>query len=194
MQEYVELAVGDLEPHPLNPRRGDVEAIQESIEVNGFFGAVIAQTPRGRKKRHRIIAGEHRWRAAKEQGMTDVPVLALDVDDATAIRMMVADNRTSDQAGYALRELADVLSNMESLVGTGYSVPQLADLQNQRARPDLDDLLKQPGGDDDDDDAWSRRIDVEVPLAEFGLWTAYVANVHGGDGTAAFVAMIKAVT
>lgn len=46
-QEFATLPVDALEPHPDNPRRGDVDAIAESIRHNGFFGAVLVQAPRG---------------------------------------------------------------------------------------------------------------------------------------------------
>jgi ParB-like chromosome segregation protein Spo0J len=62
----------------------------ESIKHNRFCGAVTV-----RKSTSRIIAGKHRWLAARECGIDLVPVIWADVDDAEAARIMPADNRTT---------------------------------------------------------------------------------------------------
>lgn len=75
-QSYALVNVEVLNPHPDNPRQGDVDAIADSIEQNGFFGAIVAQRSTGY-----VPAGNHRLLAAKRQGLTEVPVVWLDVDD-----------------------------------------------------------------------------------------------------------------
>lgn len=113
------VALDELTPHPLNPRQGDVGAIHTSIEANGFYGALVTQKSSGF-----VIAGNHRLAAARAAGAVKLPVLELDVDDATALRILLADNRTNDLATYDGQQLADVLSAMaaedDGLVGTGY--------------------------------------------------------------------------
>ena len=54
-QAYELVAPRALRPHPRNPRRGDVDAIEESIAENGFYGCVVAQRSTGY-----ILAGNHR--------------------------------------------------------------------------------------------------------------------------------------
>ena len=111
-----------LTPHPDNPRRGDVGAIQDSIAAHGFYGAILAQQSSGR-----IIAGEHRWQAAQAEGLSKVPVVLIDCDDAEAVKIMLADNRTSDAATYDGSVLASILSDLDGdLIGTGYSDDDLA--------------------------------------------------------------------
>src|SRR5262245_33957081 len=51
----------DVERHPENKRRGDVERIVESIRVNGWFGEVGIQRSSGY-----LIRGNHRTDAAEE--------------------------------------------------------------------------------------------------------------------------------
>lgn len=113
--------------HPANPREGDVGAIWESIQENGFFGALVVQESSGC-----ILAGNHRWLAAKEAGMDEVPVIYVDVDDERAMRILLADNRTNDVATYDGEQLADLLEHLEStddgLAGTGYDSDALDDL------------------------------------------------------------------
>lgn len=86
--------------HPANANRGDVDSIGESIDANGFYGAVMAQEGTGH-----IIAGEHRLRAALARGATHVPVLWQDVDDDTALAILANDNATARAARWRLQEL-----------------------------------------------------------------------------------------
>ena len=117
-QAYELVAPRALRPHPRNPRRGDVDAIEESIAENGFYGCVVAQRSTGY-----ILAGNHRWKAAKRAKIERVPVVWLDVDDQRALRILLVDNRTNDLADYADSRLAALLSELRAdsgLRGTGY--------------------------------------------------------------------------
>lgn len=127
-QKYRQAKLDELQPHPDNPRQGDVGAIHTSIEQNGFYGAILVQ-----KSTQRILAGHHRYQAAQHAGASTVPVIELDVDDPTALRILLADNRTNDLASYDNAALAAVLSsiaqeNPEALLGTGYDGDDLDDL------------------------------------------------------------------
>ncbi|MEV6154932.1 ParB N-terminal domain-containing protein [Nonomuraea sp. NPDC052129] len=126
-QEYRMVAVGDLEPHPDNPHRGDVGVIVASIKKNGFYGSVVAQ-----KSRMRIVVGEHRWRGATKAGLKHVPTVIIDVDDEAAKRIMLADNRLAEYGEYDDAKLAELLQSLPDLDGTGWRDDDLADL--------LDDL------------------------------------------------------
>jgi DNA modification methylase len=127
--------VGELKLHPRNPRRGDVGLIQESILANGFYGAVVAQKSTGY-----VLAGNHRLKAAIEAGMEKVPVIWVDVDDERAVRILLADNRTSDIAGYDDRQLAELLKELNALpdrlLGTGYDSDALDALLRELGEPD----------------------------------------------------------
>jgi len=114
-------------PHSENPNRGDADAIAESIEANGFFGAILVHEATGR-----ILAGEHRWRAARAAGLTELPALLLDCDDATARRVLLADNQFArlgtwdEDALTAL--LGDLAVTADGLAGTGFTDDDLARL------------------------------------------------------------------
>lgn len=115
--------VDSLKPHPRNARRGNIDVIAESIQVNGFFGVIIAQ-----RSSNRILVGNHRWRAAQKAGMSEVPVMFADVDDERALKILLADNRTSDMAGYdgdALSSLLKDVLSQEDLTGTGWTAADL---------------------------------------------------------------------
>jgi ParB-like chromosome segregation protein Spo0J len=128
LNEATELvALNKLKPHPKNPRQGDVGAIHVSIEANGFWGSVIAQKSTGH-----ILAGNHRFLAAKHANADEIPVTWVDVTDEEALRILLADNRTNDLASYndeALAELLDgLLQETGTLDGTGYDGDDLDEL------------------------------------------------------------------
>jgi hypothetical protein len=119
-QDYEIATLDKLTPHPENPRRGDVSAIADSINAHGFYGAVVAQRSTGH-----VLAGNHRLLAARKEGLTELPVVWVDVDDEMARRILVADNRTSDLGSYDDALLIEILSELSltetSLDGTGYT-------------------------------------------------------------------------
>jgi len=125
-QKFEQVEIGKLKMHPGNPRNGDIDLIGESINVNGFFGAIVAQRSTGR-----ILAGNHRWKAAKAEGKDKVPVAWVDVDDDHALRILLADNRTNDVASYDESQLASLLAELNEscgLEGTGYKPEDLEQL------------------------------------------------------------------
>jgi len=131
--QFERVPIEAVRQHPRNPRKGNVDVIVASIEKNGFYGAIVVQ----RSTRY-ILAGNHRWLAAKKAGLTDVAVCWADVDDKTARRILLADNRTSDVAKYDDPLLASLLQELKTemdLVGSGYT------------ESDVDALLKNVGGD-----------------------------------------------
>jgi ParB-like chromosome segregation protein Spo0J len=121
------VSVGALREHELNPRSGDVGAIFESIEANGFYGGIVVQ-----KSSAKILAGNHRFRAAIEAGAEFVPVHWVDCDDDRALRILLADNRTNDVASYDEPALANLLKQLVSesgtLEGTGFDGDALDNL------------------------------------------------------------------
>lgn len=116
---YEMVPVKALRPHPRNPRRGDVEAIRQSIRANQFYGALLVQ-----RSSKRILVGEHRWRAAQLEGLRKIPVFWADLDEEAALRILLADNRDNDLAGYDEDLLASALQELsetsQGLGGSGY--------------------------------------------------------------------------
>lgn len=145
-----------VKPHPRNPRRGDVDAVQASIDRNGFYGAIVAQ----QSTRH-ILAGNHRYLAAQAAGATEIPVIWIDVDDDHALRILLADNRTSDLADYDDETLTDLLRSIQAetgtLAGTGYT------------GDDLNRLLKttDPLEEDDTEDAEAKLAQADALQAKW---------------------------
>lgn len=120
--------VAGLRPYPGNPRRGNVEAIKESLEKNGQYREIVAN-----RRTSEVLAGNHTFLAAEALGWSKIAVSWVDVDPETAARIVLADNRTNDLAGYDTEALADLLQELPELAGTGYD------------RDDLDALLDELG-------------------------------------------------
>ncbi len=116
--EYVPIT--DVQQHPNNANNGDMDAIKDSIRINGLYQPIIVQRSTGY-----ILAGNHRYMALYEHGEAEVPVIYVDVDDMGATRIMLADNRTArlghDDPGILADLLQTVYNTDAGLAGTGYN-------------------------------------------------------------------------
>ncbi len=121
----------DLNPYPGNPRHGNIAAIKESLERNGQYRPIVA-----RRATDEVLAGNHTLRAAQELSWTSISVTYIDCDAEQAKRIVLADNRTNDLAGYDPQALADLLTELPDLAGTGYDQAALDSL--------LDELEPEP--------------------------------------------------
>lgn len=84
----------EIEPNSAQPRKEfDPEALRELAESIAQHGVIQPITVRKIKEGHyQIIAGERRWRAAREAGLTDVPVHLIDADDRLAMELALVEN------------------------------------------------------------------------------------------------------
>lgn len=114
-----------LREHPDNPNEGDVGAICESIEENGFYGTLLVN-----RRTNHILAGNHRFKAAKAQGATQLPVVFIDVEPSEEIRYLLIDNRAARLSRDNDEQLAEILTKLHmhsdrGLAGTGYTADDL---------------------------------------------------------------------
>ena len=129
------VSIDAVQPHPRNARQGDVGAIVQSIRANGVYRPLIVQRSTGY-----ILAGNHTWRALRETGHDEAPVVYVDADDEQAVRILLADNRSSDLGAYDDVALAELLvelatSTERALAGTGYDAQDLDRLLDDLSRP-----------------------------------------------------------
>ncbi len=125
-----------LRPHPDNPRRGDVAAICESLEVNGQYRPLVVNRPT-----MEVLCGNHTLRAARKLGLPEIAVTFVDASEEQARRILLVDNRTNDLAGYDGQALVDLLTELDSLEGTGFADAAFGEL--------LDELSPEPAADDE---------------------------------------------
>jgi ParB-like chromosome segregation protein Spo0J len=111
MNEKIEVewvAIGTLKPNEWNPNvlsGRKFEHLQKELMRVGFAAPIVVS------KEGTIINGEHRWRAAREQALGQVPVVRLDVDEATAKTLTM--NLNSIHGQFDKTKLAMLVAGLE---------------------------------------------------------------------------------
>jgi ParB family chromosome partitioning protein len=87
------IALDKLDPNPEQPRVeiGNLEDLTASIKEKGVLEPLLVK-PSALGGRWMIIAGERRWRAAREAGLRDVPCIEMDVDDRAVAEIALIEN------------------------------------------------------------------------------------------------------
>jgi len=97
--ELVELPVDSIHPNPRQPRkRFDGEAgsgLAESIRRQGVIQPLLVR-PRTAGG-YEIVAGERRWRAARDAGMPSVPAVVRAADDRETLLLGLVENVAREQ-------------------------------------------------------------------------------------------------
>jgi len=74
--------INELNPAPYNPRKWSSEAIEQLTESIKRFGMVDPLLVNGAKERRNIVIGGHfRLKVAKDLGITEVPVVYVDIPE-----------------------------------------------------------------------------------------------------------------
>ncbi|WP_085319171.1 ParB/RepB/Spo0J family partition protein [Vibrio harveyi] len=141
--ELTDLAIGQLQPGVYQPRKDMVpEALEElaaSIQSQGIIQPIVVrQVASGQFE---IIAGERRWRAAKQAGLKRVPCLVKKVEDRAAIAMALIENiqredlnvieeaqaleRLQDEFTLTHQQVADVIGKSRTTVSNLLRLNQL---------------------------------------------------------------------
>jgi ParB family chromosome partitioning protein len=97
--ELLELPVDAVHPNPKQPRRRfDGEAgtgLAESVKRQGIIQPLIVRPrPAGG---YELVAGERRWRAAREAGLTTVPAVVREHDDRDTLLVGLIENVAREQ-------------------------------------------------------------------------------------------------
>src|SRR5947199_7633568 len=85
--------LSSITPSPLQPRkefqRDALQELVDSIRQHGIIQPLIDRPADGR---HELIAGERRWRAAQEAGLTEVPVIIRTASDLEVLELSLIGN------------------------------------------------------------------------------------------------------
>lgn len=88
------LPVGQLRPNPYQPRRDvppdQLKALADSIRKSGIIQPILVRQKGGEV--YEIIAGERRWRAAQQAGLSELPVTIRTADDREMLELALAEN------------------------------------------------------------------------------------------------------
>lgn len=145
-----QIPINRIKPYWRNPRHNDeaVAAVRESITRYGFNVPIVLDP------KYVIIAGHTRYKASLELGLTQVPCVVVELDEAKAKEYRIADNKTSEMAGWnmdnlipELREIDSLedfqvffndidLSNMFSEVDMDFSPPPDEEIQDHKEKTD----------------------------------------------------------
>jgi ParB family transcriptional regulator, chromosome partitioning protein len=143
-------------PNPDQPRMTfDVEALAElaaSITEHGVLQPILVRPVADELQRYQLVAGERRWRAARQAGLKEIPALIEQLDDETAMEIGIIENlqredlspleealiydRMTHEHGYSVRKLAQKLGkdkgyieNRLRLAGAPTEIKQLVSLR-----------------------------------------------------------------
>jgi len=167
--EYV--PINQLRPFGGNPRKiseKGLHKLKRSVEEFGFVNPILVQ-----KGTNIIIAGHQRLKAAQAAGLTEVPVVWLDMDDVSARAYNIADNRLADEASFDFELLTSLLADLDDagvdLALTGFDADE------------LEQMLSYSGGDA------RQQAPIEVPATPVtqpgDIWALGPHRIACGDCT-----------
>ena len=104
-----------------NPRRGALDIIKESLQERGQYSPLTVN-----ESTMEVLVGNHRLIAMREMGWDECDIAIVNVSEQEANAIVLVDNRSADLGAYNPDVLGDILANVESVLGTGYSEQDLA--------------------------------------------------------------------
>lgn len=126
--------VADLVPWGKNPRINDhaVEHVAKSIEEFGFAAPIVV-----RKEDNMVICGNTRLKAVQQLQMEKVPCHVVDLDERTAERLAIADNKIGGIATFDDVKLGELFADFddEDFAGLGFSDSEIGDLLDFEEEP-----------------------------------------------------------
>jgi ParB family chromosome partitioning protein len=92
--EVLQIPIGQIKPNPWQPRsdvRGEAfQGLVDSIRAKGVLQPILVR--RRKDGGYEIIAGERRWRAAGEAGLSEMPAAIRDASDAEMPLLALMEN------------------------------------------------------------------------------------------------------
>jgi ParB family chromosome partitioning protein len=88
-----QVSLASIVPSPLQPRkdfaRDALAELVDSIRQHGIIQPLVVRDVAGR---HELIAGERRWRAAQEAGLSEVPIITRVASDLEVLELSLIEN------------------------------------------------------------------------------------------------------
>lgn len=132
--------VDSINPNSYNPNRQserDFALLLLSMQEDGFTQPILVN-----RKDNVIVDGEHRWRAARELGMPEVPVVYVDFTDAQMRFSTLRHNRARGQEDLALttallKDLQALGALKQAQESLGLSKEEIERALNEAPVPDI---------------------------------------------------------
>lgn len=134
-----EIPVGDIDPNTEQPRRSFREEamtqLSASVKEQGILQPLlVVEQPGGR---YRIVAGERRWRAARQAGLATVPCMVRDMDMIRQMEVSLIENLQREDLN-PMEEAAAIRALMQQC---GYTQETVA-ARLSKSRPVIANLLR----------------------------------------------------
>lgn len=134
-----EIPVGDIDPNTEQPRRSFPEEamtqLSASVKEQGILQPLlVVEQPGGR---YRIVAGERRWRAARQAGLATVPCMVRDMDMIRQMEVSLIENLQREDLN-PMEEAAAIRALMQQC---GYTQETVA-ARLSKSRPAIANLLR----------------------------------------------------
>ena len=82
-------ACRSLKRNPQYLSEAQMLALRTSIRRDGFVAPILVRPMRGKTVKYEIVSGNHRWLAAKAEGLEQVPAVIARLSDAEAARLAI---------------------------------------------------------------------------------------------------------
>lgn len=90
------LSISDIRPNPQQPRRyfseAELNELAESIRAKGVLQAILVRPDPKSDGKYQIVAGERRYRAAKQAGLTEIPATIRAMDELELLEIGIIEN------------------------------------------------------------------------------------------------------
>ncbi|MEL8056430.1 MAG: ParB/RepB/Spo0J family partition protein [Pseudomonadota bacterium] len=90
------IKINDIRPNPAQPRRTfsdqELAELANSIRARGVLLPILVRPDPDAADRYQIIAGERRWRAAKQAGLDRIPAIVRNSDDLELLEIGIIEN------------------------------------------------------------------------------------------------------
>lgn len=128
IQRTESVDVGTLQPYHENPRVGDVDAIAESLSEHGQYRPILVNIGSKTGRKNEVLAGNHTLLGTRKLGRKQIEASFIDVDETTAKKIVLADNKLADRGEYDNATLAQLLDSLPDISGTGYDQEEVDDI------------------------------------------------------------------
>jgi ParB family chromosome partitioning protein len=136
---FQELPVEAIVPNPFQPREefdeGGIASLADSIEQVGVLQPILVRP--AESGAYQLIAGERRWRAAQQAGLTVIPAIVREVQDVGALEQAVIENLHRQD----LNALEEAAAYQQLIDDFGFTQEQLA-LRVGKSRPAVANTLR----------------------------------------------------